>query len=88
MTIKTPQTPAGAPQPLDPDPIWAQMAEFLCGPLVGTSLLAELRSRFPHARRDDVYRAISIAWTYQQAGWLSDVIEFETASRTVGAAKW
>jgi hypothetical protein len=65
-------------------PVWAEMAEFLCGPLVGLSLLAELRARFPHARRDDVYQAIALAWTWQQAGWLGDVIELEQCRRHDG----
>lgn len=66
---------------LSPDPVWTQMAELLCGDLTGHALLAELRSKFPHARRDDVYRAIAIAWTYQQAGWLADSVALELAQR-------
>jgi hypothetical protein len=64
---------------LAPDPVWSQMAELLCsGEFSGHALLAELRGRFPHAKRDDVYRAIALAWTHQQAGWLADSIELET----------
>ena len=67
---------------LDDPPIWSEMAEVLCGPHVGAALLDELRSRFPHAKRDDVYRAIAFAWTYQQAGWLADSIELEIAQKS------
>lgn len=59
------------------EPVWVQIAELLCGGAVGFALLDELRVRFPHAKRDDVYRAVATAWTYQQAGWLADVCESE-----------
>lgn len=71
---------------LEDDPIWAQMADFLCGPLVGHALLTELRARFPHAKRDDVYRAVALAWTHQQSGWLSDSIELADAQRALAKA--
>jgi hypothetical protein len=65
---------------LSDDPVWIQMAEFLCDSgYVGQTLLHELRARFPHARRDDVYRAIAMAWTYHQAGHLADYIALEVA---------
>lgn len=69
---------------LDDPPIWAQMADFLCGPLTGQALLAELRSQFPHARRDDVYLAIAMAWTYHQAETLEYAIEVEGWRRKAG----
>lgn len=57
------------------------MAEFLCGPLTGATLLQALRDNFPHAKRDEVYRAIATAWTYHQAGHLADYIELESIKR-------
>lgn len=64
------------------EPVWVQIANLLCGPQVGFALLDELRTRFPNAKRDDVYRAIATAWTYQQAGWLADVCKYETENLT------
>jgi hypothetical protein len=62
----------------DARPLWIVMADMLCEEgWSGAALLAELRARFPHAKRDDVYRAIATAWTYQQAGWLLDHLELE-----------
>jgi hypothetical protein len=61
----------------DAPPLWSELADFLCGPLTGFALLAELRARFPHATRDDVYRAIAFAWTYHTAGELADRLELE-----------
>ena len=63
-----------------PEP-WLELADLLCGPMVGHSLLAEMRARFPHIKRDDCFRAVALAWTYQQAGWLADAIELDAAKR-------
>jgi len=55
-----------------------QLASFLMDDgRFGFALLAELRERFPRIGRDDVFRAIACAWSYQQAGWLADVLEVE-----------
>ena len=67
--------------PLAADPEWMQIAELLCSGLAGHALLAELRARFPHSKRADVYRAVAFAWTHQQAGWLADQLELETVQR-------
>jgi len=61
--------------------IWEEIADLLMGDLTGANLLKELRVRFPHAKRDDVYRAIAYAWTYQQAGWLGDRLSLEIAEK-------
>lgn len=73
-------------QPEQPEwmrPEWMRLADFLCGPMTGPSLLAELRAEFPQTSRDDVYRAIATAWTYQQSGWLLDVMELDMIKRGV-----
>jgi hypothetical protein len=59
-----------------------EMADFLLADTsVGLTLAGELRARFPHAKREDVYLAIAIAWTHQQAGWLADICELESLRR-------
>lgn len=59
-------------------PVAFTMADFLMdAQSLGFGLLADLRARFPHAKRDEVYQAIAIAWTYQQSGWLETSMELE-----------
>jgi hypothetical protein len=43
------------------------IANLLDGSLVGLPLYHELSARFPHTKRDDVYLAISIAFTLKEA---------------------
>jgi hypothetical protein len=56
-----------------------EIADLLMDSMGGFALLHELREQFPHAKRDDVFLAISIAWAHQQAGWLADHVELGQA---------
>lgn len=54
------------------------IANLLDGSLVGLPLYRALRERFPRTRRDDVYLAISIAFTLKEA----DLMIFEKSRET------
>jgi hypothetical protein len=43
------------------------MVELLDGSLVGMPLVKELRAKFPHMKREDVYLAIGMALTLKEA---------------------
>ena len=67
-----------------PDQSWLAIANFLMDGAHGLKLHHELRARFPHAKRDDVYRGFALAWTHQQAGWLADQMELEALKERTG----
>jgi hypothetical protein len=56
------------------NPTVEAMVRLLDGHTVGFTLLAELRRQFPHAKRDDVYLAISMALTLKEA----DLMQYES----------
>ena len=43
------------------------MVDLLDGHIVGWPLVKELKARFPHAKRDDVFLAIGMALTLKEA---------------------
>ena len=62
------------------------IADFLMDGAPGMELLPELRRRFPHAKRDDVYRGVALAWAHVQAGWLIDVCELQALKDSLARA--
>lgn len=71
----------------DQPPPWLALTDLLCGDMTGRELLAALRERFPHVKRDDCFRAIATAWTYHSAGWLAESIELAEAERKLAVAE-
>jgi hypothetical protein len=65
----------GARSGVNPDIV--AMVELLDGSLVGMPLVKELKARFPHAKRDDVYLAIGMAMTLKEA----DLMVYEGLAR-------
>ena len=62
------------------EPAFLRIAAALMSGATGFALLEKLRTDFPSAKRDDVYRAIAFAWTEQQSGWLLDKMLLEAAA--------